>query len=217
MNKQGNSAYTTTYAKFKKELTGTSEYNIFIQDSEKLITEKTKQLFSAYGCSIYLDNHNLIVTYNGKIDDYDREQFIKYYTMIVGSALQIGKNAHKAEKALKKRKNTKEIELTSTMEKIMDWAENIQDNALDISDSMLKFGVFGLLPAAITAIVGSAFSIGILLLDIPFGLSEMAMKSVINGLKNKEFDSKFVAEAQRQILEIKICEFISTEQIKNAR
>jgi len=97
----------------------------------------------------------------------------------------------------------------------MEFAESLQDNALEFADKIIeKTGFWGLVPAVMTVLTGTITSIGLLILDIPLVLNEVITKSVANELINSNFDKAFVAEAQRQILLIKICEYISTEQLR---
>lgn len=213
---QGNTCYINNINEFKNKPTGIADYNIFIRDVDKLIDESSTKIFSAYGSEIYVNNNrDIIATYNSKIEDKERDAFISYYSNLAQKVESTSNQAKKASNALKKRPKTKFFVEDEMCLKISDFATDVQDKSLETADKLLEFtGFLGLIPAFLLAIIGTISSIGILLLDIPFGISEVIVKSTINELKNSNFDKSFVGEAQRQILQIKLCEYISTEQLR---
>lgn len=195
------------------------DYTIFIGDPDGLINDKSKEVYSEYGMKIVVNkNNDIIVCYDGKIEDKDREQFITYYTELVKREKMKNDKLQNAINKRKKKKIYSDDELSSQTDKMMNFASEIQDNAIDAADEILdKTNFIGFIPAVVLALAGTVATVGGLLLCIPASISEIAFKSTINGLINSNFDKEFIKEAQKQILLIQLCEFISIEQLRLAK
>ena len=218
LHNQENSTQMQLYNDYKKNA-HLNDYTIFIGDSDELINDSSKELYSEYGMRIVVNkNNDIIVCYTGKIEDNDREQFITYYTELMK---RVKKENEKLQNAINKRKKEKiysDDEMSYQTDKIRNFASEIQDNAIDTADEIIyKTNFWGLIPAVFLVLAGTAATIGVGLLSIPVAISEIAVKSTINGLINSNFDKEFVEAAQKQILLIQLCEYISIEQLRLAK
>lgn len=218
LHNQGNSSQIQQHNDYKMN-TQLNDYTIFIGDPDGLINDNSKEMYSEYGMKIVVNkNNDIIVCYNGKIEDKDRELFITYYTELVKRVKQENEKLQNAINKRKKKKIYSDDELSSQTDKMMNFASIIQDNAIDAADEILdKTNFVGFIPAVILALAGTVATVGGLLLCIPASISEIAFKSTINGLINSNFDKEFIKEAQKQILLIQLCEFISIEQLRLAK
>lgn len=218
LHDRGNSSKMQHYNDYKGNA-HLNDYTIFMEDPDGLINDKSKEVYSEYGMKIVVNkNNDIIVCYNGKIEDKDREQFITYYTELVKRVNQENEKLQNAINKRKKKKIYSDDELSSQTDKMMNFASEIQDNAIDAADEILdKTNFVGFIPAVILALAGTVATVGGLLLCIPASISEIAFKSTINGLINSNFDKEFIKEAQKQILLIQLCEFISIEQLRLAK
>lgn len=203
LNKQKNSAFFLNYEEFKKHNKDKSDYTVFFGNPDEITSENETVIYSAYGCKILkLDDFTIVATYT-KIPDMDsyREEFIEYYTNLTNKALN-----KKSEKALNKRFKQKILNMNVSNKYLETW-ENIADSI--VGNSLPE------LPGILVAIAGLPFILMMGLLAIPIGLSEAVVDTVVQSLRDSNFDKKFVSDAQRHILQIKICEFFTNEQIKH--
>lgn len=177
------------------------QYTIFIKDLENMVTENSERIYRAFGCEIILlSEFQIVLQYDKNFDmPGGREQFISYYEGTVGQAAA---KSEKATKALKKRKGQKEIEIEPKIaDAIGEKAEKLMD---DSSDRLVPF------------LFKTLTGLGVFLMTLPIGISEMGVKTLAQNLRDGKFDREFVEEAQKEILLVKINDHIKKQQIKYA-
>ena len=216
---QKNTTIINDYEDYKKKNTSTVDYNIFIGNPDEINGE---EIFNSFGCIIRRNEKNLTATYDDKnlsVKNH-KESFIKYYTDLTNQVFENEKELNKIVfeneeeiKVLKKKRENDEKRLrqgdTPFTEKFMNVFESASDKILDVADDAPP--LLGMLIAALSAPV--VLLAGAILV-LPVGISEVTARYIAEELQDSNFDRKFIAEAQRHILQIKLCEFVSNEQIK---
>lgn len=216
LNNQKNTCHKLDYHSFVKKGSNIVDYRVYIGNPEQVKEEKCKVLYKAYGMSILQDNSSYIVNYDPKFhfDSSNKECFIKYYESIISKSLERSK---KAEKALQQRKDRMgksggsidPVTTNTVLDAVMQGTENAVDYWWDKPDWMkIAFGI----PTVLVSTVGTILTF---VLCVPVMVSEILLRNTIENLQEADFDSKFVADAQRQILEVKIVDLFKIEQSKD--
>ncbi len=207
----------SSYKTYKKEINAVPDYKIFIGNPDNIVGTN---VFSEYGCKIQRNDTSIIATYDEDSNEVknNKEDFIKYYTTltekITKDKTELRKIALENEKELELIKNKKKVDEkrdTDTpapfADKILNKVDELANKALDYADDHLP------LPLQIaTGAAGLASLITAGVVSISVGIAEFPSRMIIEELQDSNFDNKFIAEAQRHILLIKLCEFIANEQ-----
>lgn len=180
--------------------------------------ENGRILYKAFGTSILQINDGFVVDYNPqfRFTEDSKERFISYYESVISKSLE---KSQKAEKALSSRKERKSTNPNPSEPKLahaaLEQVEHGFNDSLDFwNDKPLWMTVAFGLPSMVVSFLTSAIAI---LCLIPVGISEMALRDTVDNLREADFDCKFVADAQRQILEVKLVDLIWQEQIKDLK
>ena len=211
LNAQKNSCEQIGYSEFKKQARCSVDYRIYIGNPEKIKEEETKVLYKAYGMEISSKETEIVVTYNPKyvFSDLEKESFIQHYKNIISYSLERSKKAQKALKSREKRKSDPDYCEAKSTERLVNIFENSFDNILDnIEGKPMWIQIPIMIPTFIAHVVG-------LISLIPFGVGEILFRATLDGLQEFSFDLKFVEDAQKQILEVKLLEFFKNEQTKD--
>lgn len=206
LNNRKHSCEMIDYASFKKHAGSIVDYRVFLGNSERFRERNTKVLYKAYGMRILQLDHSFAADYDPKykFTDENKDAFIAYYEKTIRKTLE---RSHKMQKAIKERKQRKQNSDTlgtyAAMEAI--------DKSTDIWEHT---------PALVTFVLGiptMLLSMVALLCLFPVGIGEVALKNTVDKLKEANFDKKFIADAQRQILEVKLVDLFLREQIEDIR
>lgn len=216
LNNLKNTCQKMDYRSFVKQGSNIVDYRVYIGNPEKEQEEKCKVLYKAYGMRILQNHNSYIVDYDPKFhfDATNRERFIEYYESIISESLERSK---KAEAALKRRKERMaksggSIDPTAT-NAVLDAVIQGSENAIDFWDDKPSWMQFAIgIPTALVSIVGTFLTF---VLCVPAMISEILLRNTIDNLREADFDSKFVADAQQQILEVKIVDLFRLEQSKD--
>lgn len=216
LNNLKNTCQKMDYRSFVKQGSNIVDYRVYIGNPEKEQEEKCKVLYKAYGMRILQIHSSYIADYDPKFhfDATNRERFIEYYESIISESLERSK---KAEAALKRRKERMaksggSIDPTAT-NAVLDAVIQGSENAIDFWDDKPGWMQFVIgIPSALVSIVGAFLTF---VLCVPAMISEILLRNTIDNLREADFDSKFVADAQQQILEVKIVDLFRLEQSKD--
>ena len=206
LNNRKHSCEIMDYASFKKNAGSIVDYRVFLGNSEKFRERYTKVLYKAYGMRILQLDHSFAVDCDPKykFSEENKDAFIAYYEKTIRKTLE---RSHEMKKAINERKRRKQ-----NSDKLGTYAAmEALDKSTDIWEhtSALVTLVLGI-PAMLLSMVA-------LLCLIPVGIGEVALKNTVDKLKEANFDKKFIADAQRQILEVKLVDLFLREQLDDIR
>lgn len=215
LNNLKNSCEMIDYLNFTKHVGGLVDYRVYIGNLEKVRAENCKVLYKAYGMEILETGSSYVVAYDPKhkFEEADKEKFIAYYEFVINKALERSKEAEKVLKARKKRKASHYDPLDPQgTYSVWDGAESVVNNIMYFWDGM---PLWLQIPLGIPSILLSflAFVVTTICL-IPVGISEIALRATVDNLREAHFDKKFIAEAQRHILEVKLVDLFRQEQMR---
>lgn len=211
LKQQGNEAVSVTKNEYNKVFsTGVDFTILFNMEKPDAMTEKVV-LFKAYGCLIEKYGNRICCSYDsGEVKaEANRNEFIEYYESVMKNSLESSQNGLKgktAKNALKKRKNQKNVD-----------DSKISDALFDAADRILDFETNNPIIDLLTLVPRMVMSLPLALLSLPVGLSEGVIALTTEKLRDVTFDASFVGEAQKQILLVKVCEYIKEEQIQQRR
>lgn len=203
LNNLNHSCELLRYQEFKRTGGSLADYRVYIGNLENRKERNCKTLYQAYGIKILASNCELILTYNPNISfsDTGKENFISYCETIENEALEMSDSAQNALKDRKYRKrNNPDPMNTKVSDKMADGIWKYMDSMEDKPDWMA-------IPGIILGGIG-------LLASIPVVAGELLVKGVVDEMQEKDFDNKFIADAQRRILEVKMIELFPQMQIK---
>lgn len=212
LNKQGNAASMQSIEDYKTNNCIADYYIMLGQYSTETGVE---HLLDVAGCQIDLLNKHIYV-YEKHIGDIidgltdsEWEKFVDYYASVTNKVLMQEKEFQKANKIRKKKRRRKDTRIANKMMDMADWLSDTPFDLLLTDNILVALAGF---PVSVAAFLTS-FST--LILSIPVSLSEVLINGLLNSLETR--DSKAVKQAQRQILLIKTCEYISKLQVLNSK
>ena len=208
LNNQNNTCEKVEYTTFTKHIGSLVDYRVYIGNPEKTKAENCQVLYKAYGMTILQWDSSYIVEYDPKhsFTEENKDKFISYYESVISKSLEKSKAA---EKALKSRKKRKLLNPTGSEPKGTYAAMDALTNSIDFWDDK---------PSWMTLLLGlpsMLFSLVTMVLLIPVGIGELTLRETVENLREANFDNKFVADAQRQILEVKLVDLFKHEQIRD--
>lgn len=216
LNDQKHSCEQKEYSDFKKHVGSSVDYRIYIGNPEKVKEERKEEIYNAYGMKILAHKDDYIVVYDKKYDftDSEKEKFILYYESVISKVLEKSKKAKKALKERKERreKNPDPGEPDMTY-KVLELLEEKLESSLDFWDDKPEW-MSVVLGIPHKVLLAAAMLIGGICL-IPVGVGEIIFDITLDGLKEADFDGKFVGDAQKQILEVKILEIFKHKQMED--
>lgn len=212
LEKLGNSAHIKNYMEYKHLESDIVDYTIFIGDSDKIVDNSWKKIYDAFGCVISIKGGQIVAKY----DKYYtiskcRNQFILYYKNTVECALKKGKYETEIEKLLKKREDNTKSKKISKLEEISIKTQKDMQEYFDDPDNFR----FKHLPKMLYRVPYIYFRH--LLVYIPLAFAEDVLMKPIRDLRDFSLDSKIVSKMLRNIILIKLVEFIHNEQIKHLK
>lgn len=204
------------YKRFSKDSGGLVDYRIFLGISPNIGNKESQVLYKAYGMSILQMDGSYWVDYNAKyeFEESEKERFISYYETIIDKCLKKSKAAEKALNTRKIRKSQKGDPLEPKI------SDTVSDNIIGVFNKGLDFWddkpypvtlLLGI-PSMIASIFAACLSFIAL---VPVAISEIALRATVDGLREANFDKAFVANAQRQILEVKLSDLVIQEQLRD--
>lgn len=182
--------------------------------SERVLSfGKQQKIYDTYGCSITSpEGSNIFVLQNNDtFDEYNRNDFLNYY--IETCLSESGVKNSKAKKLAEKRrtKKTRSWRIWEGLSSFPEWAMdkiNIEEDSDNWGIILLKgLATIAMLPVGLVSFAAS----------FVIGLPEEFIQDRVKKLQDSNFDKKFVEEAQKDILVVKIAEYIVQEQYKNAK
>lgn len=224
MSSSGHSVSLKEYSDYSRQTYGKADYIFFIDKPEKEIVdwEDADRIYSAYGCEIIKTDinscKNVLLTYDENYDfDECREDFIQYYRNQLKKIKRESKEAKKAAKALEERKERERKKQIGKKEGRLGKHMDSVFNSLDkMADKMLDWPAMFQVGAAISVLALAGISM--LVVQLAETMEEVAesLKDLSDKIADSNFDKRFVAEAQRQILAIKMIEFMERQCLENA-
>lgn len=209
LNKQKNTCERVDYATFTKHVGSLVDYRIYIGNPEKTKESDGEIIYKAYGMLILRAGNSYVVEYDPHhtFSAEGKEQFISYYESIISKSLERSKAA---EKALKSRKNRKLSNPDGSDPKGTYTVLDSLTNSMDFWDNKPAWMTLTLgLPSMLITLIAMVFM-------IPVGIGELAFRETVENLREANFDNKFVADAQRQILEVKLVDLFMREQMQDS-
>ena len=155
-----------------------------------------------YGIEIVKKHHMIYACYKEIKLGSKREKFIKYYKGIMESQWRDG---NEIVKLIEKREKRKKGYKTKVSDCLSEIEIKTEVAPLGINNSVLST-VAGVALFPIKALSS--------LLIVPTMKVELEVQDVITNLKEKSFDKKFVQQAQKHILQVKIFDYICNEKIR---
>lgn len=195
-----------------------SEYDFIIDfgdneaSQQALSFGKQNTLFDVYGCTIVSPegSNTYVLKYNPEFEGYSRDEFIAFYkqTCLANDGVRYSVAKTMAEKQEKKKPRKWRLweKISDLPQKMMNKLDEIDDNK--IGGVLLKLA--SLVPVFVVGMVSFAMSF---VVAIP---EELAQER-IEKLQESNFDKAFIAEAQKDILTVKMSEIILHEQQRNAK
>lgn len=216
LNRQKNTCEMVEYETFIKHAGGLVDYRVYIGNPEKTKEEKCKVLYKAYGMLVLQRDSAYIVQYDPKYNftEDNKERFISYYESVISKSLEKSKAAENALKARKKRKSANSDPTTPQITyTAKDTVEKFFDRSIDFWDDKprlltLTVGLQSMTASFIASCIALVFL-------VPVGIGEILLRATVEKLRETNFDNKFVADAQRQILEVKITDLFLQEQMRD--
>ncbi|MDO4563155.1 MAG: hypothetical protein Q4C12_04910 [Clostridia bacterium] len=210
----GHSATMSDYSKYTETISEKADYYIFINNPEnELELEKYEQVFSEYGCKIYHFKRNICLMYDVNYNiDSDRMEFIEYYQKTTEELFERNANIEKLREEILTKKHEIEKQKKKNDFPLIDSWSGLGDKILN---KMLELPTWLSLPA-IPVIFGFIITYGLTGFTlIPAELTRELAESIIDDLRDSNFDKKYFYKLQQQILEIKVIEYIIKLQAKN--
>lgn len=215
LRKAKNDCGMLKFAEFKKHGAGKTDFVIYVGNPEKAeVGNRDDLLYEAFGCRIFKSGEDLIAEYDSKValDEEDRTAFIRYYKETLEEALpskdqaKIARKTKRYERQQNTRKNRGD---TPLMQGIFAFVENRLDDIImaDLPKWVQVPAVIAYIPAVFASLI----------VAIPVGISEVIINTTIDEMQDNSFDGVFLAKAQRQLLQVKILEYIKNKQIQNSR
>ncbi|RKI37946.1 hypothetical protein D7V86_21730 [bacterium D16-51] len=228
MSKCGNGVIAERYEDYKKKTIGQADIIFFICNEAMEENEwiKAEKIYDYYGCEIKkIEVHgceNILVLYDEKFDFADhKDDFIQYYESQINKIKRESKEIKRMKKALEKRKKLK-AEKGKISKEVEKWADSFMDRTFDseVLDKMEdlaeqegligKIGEIGYVALVIGAFIGSVMVV------IPGLLYGMIDDSLADAIMESDFKMEIVAEAQRQLLSIKVIEYMEQKMLGDA-
>lgn len=226
MSKCGNGVIVERYEDYKKKTIGQADIIFFIcsEVTEKNEWIKAEKIYDYYGCEIKkIKVHgceNILILYNEKFDFADhKDDFIHYYESQINKIKRESKETKRMKKALEKRKKLK-AEKGKISKEVGKWTDSFMDRTLDsevmdkMEDLAEQEGLIGKIgEIGYGALVIGAF-IGSVIVVIPGLLYGMIDDSLADAIMESDFKTEIVAEAQRQLLSIKVIEYMERKMLE---
>lgn len=227
MSKCGNGVIVEKYEDYKKNTKGTADCIFFIGNdaSEEDDWIEADKIYDYYGCEIKkVEVHgceNILVLHDEKFDFADhKDDFIQYYESQVNKIKSESKETNRMKKALEKREKLK-AEKGKISKEVEKWTDSFMDRTVNskVLDKMEdlaeqegligKIGEIGYGALVIGAVIGSV------IVEIPGLLYGMIDDSLADAIMESVFKKEIVAEAQRQLLSIKVVEYMERKMLED--
>lgn len=215
LRKAKNDCGMLEFDEFKKHGAGKMDFVIYVGNPEKAeVGNCDDLLYEAFGCRIFKSGEDLIAEYDSKValDEEDRTAFICYYKETLEEALPSkdqAKIARKTKRYERQQNTRKKRGDTPLMQGIFTFVENRLDDII-----MADLPKWAQIPAVLAYI---PFAFASILVAIPVGISEAIINATVEEIQDNSFDGVFLAKAQRQLLQVKILEYVKNKQIQNSR
>lgn len=227
MSKCGNGVIVEKYEDYKKNTKGTADCIFFIGNdaSEEDDWIEADKIYDYYGCEIKkVEVHgceNILVLHDEKFDFADhKDDFIQYYESQVNKIKSESKETNRMKKALEKREKLK-AEKGKISKEVEKWTDSFMDRTVNskVLDKMEdlaeqegligKIGEIGYGALVIGAVIGSV------IVEISGLLYGMIDDSLADAIMESDFKKEIVAEAQRQLLSIKVVEYMERKMLED--
>lgn len=190
-----------------------SNWRIIVCDKNELPEEKDEEILYKYCGMILLQKERKIFVYadGGKgIKESERDKLICEYEEVIKLGLEKKEEAKKRLDQWKE--DHKEDPVNSKLfDKILNKMGNLVDKSFEKLDKLpdwlnIIIGIPTLLVELVLMVVGG------FLFALPAGISEIAFKATVEGLKSSKFSKKFVRDAQEQIVRVRMYDFFKNER-----
>lgn len=216
LNNKKNACGVKNHKSFRNDPGAPVDFRLFINCDKPGNGTEADVIYKAYGMCVFLkkDGYGIIFNPDHNFSDSEKAEFIKYYEKVLSKALYQSEQAKKALLKRKKHLNTHtEGYETKFSSGILSKMEETFYNSLDFFDNKGIIGELISIPVALIEFV--IFTVSTLLFVAPLGVTEILINATVDNLKEKSFESKFVADAQKQILQVKISELFANLQMED--
>lgn len=156
-----------------------------------------------YGILIVKNNNMIFACYKEIKIESSSEKFVSYYKEVVGTQIEDDK---KIKELLEKR----DKRWKGYKGKAGDFVSEIE-----IKTKVAPFYIYNPLLRGLAQVALFPARVLSSLLAIPVIIAECEVEDVIMNLQGKSFNKKFVKKAQRHILQVKVFEYICSEQVRS--
>lgn len=177
-----------SYSQYKSAGRGAASYVIFLEDYEKLADKKVENIYKDnFGCRIYRRGDFIVALHDKSVIIENEQEFLKYYESVMHESVEQNK---KLKTEFEKRK----ISAVNDSRYLKMWKI-----AVDTVDKNLFVGLMQ----------------GVFLLtQLPQGITEGVILSIAQTIQEGRANDKILAEVQKQILIVKLTEFMEKERFK---
>lgn len=200
---KGSTAYCVRYEAYKTKPTNSADYTIFVGDFTAEMPKKYQIIHEKYGCFMAVKDNQIFLNCDvRKIDNH--EKFLQYYEELVTKEMEFAYQQERIEKLFKDKKKYEKDE-GGFFSKARSVLKDVEKKMYGKSKFLaLYLKTAGMLYA------------GPVIAVIPIGISEEMGRKLLREIKKGRIDKEILSIAQRQILQVILCEYIREEQIKYA-
>lgn len=200
------SATLVTYKQFKSRINITTDFVIFFDNLDEIPDDKFTVIFDEFGCEIKVTDKLQVVISYGKVNDFDLDEFVRYYQSVTMESLQ---KHEKLEKLIeeRQRKGTFDIKYSEKKKEIFEQIDK------KIKEKISPFQSGNPLQKALFEINDKMLPVWFTLSTKPTDITEHAIEKTVNSIIDSNFDSKFTDEAKEQIILTKFFDYIQKHQL----
>lgn len=201
----GNVATMSDFETYKTTVSEIPDYYIFINHPEDELPNDMYQFLNKYGCEISMSGRYVHLKYD---ENYcagkNITAFVDYYKDVVNNAYENQEEIRKirSECLRAQRRANKKYDSLQLIEKFRGFV----DSFLYKMDKIPAWCSIPVVILSLPIIAISGFSL------IPIELTKASTEMIVDSLKDKNYDKKYFAIAQQQILSIKVLEYFTKLQ-----
>ena len=204
-----NNRYPTTlvtYKQFKSRINITTDFIVFFDNLEEIPDDDFTVIFDEFGCKIMVTDKSQVVVSYEKVNDFNLDEFVKYYQSVTMQSLQ---KHEKLERLIKDRQNKGAFDI-KYFEKRKETYEQIN---MKIMSKISSFKAGNPLQRAFYEINDKMLPVWFYLSTKPTDITEYVIEKTVNSIIDSNFDNKFTDEAKEQIIITKFFDYIQKHQL----
>lgn len=188
-----NDVFCVRYESFKKNLTDNTDYTIFVGNLHNELPRNAVTIKEKFGCLMKESDGNIFLCYdpNGV---RNINQFKQYYETVIKDEVEFCHQLEEVENIIKNIGQERDIKTLSFYEKFIKMIKNSTDK---VSDKSKALGLVYLIYSITTMVTPVTF----------FVLNIGTAECIANIIRQEALDKKNIPIAQKQILQIWLCDY----------